>query len=180
MPLIQKKESGANSPEVISINDDSADDTITQSPMRGQWKRKRQLTKRIEVINLFEDTDEGSDDDVEIVSPPKPPKPIIETFDEPCRRITRSSKRDRNTSEIMAIGSANVLKLPHLRQDCTEFSFTTKQKKYCRLCYCYICDIPVSTCTDWSKHCSATNKGKEAPKWKKMREKRKLRKSKGN
>ena len=61
--------------------------------------------------------------------------------------------------------------LPHAREDCVVYPMTTTEKesikKYCKKCYCYICDIPAKDCTDWNNsHCRATRK---EPKWQRAR-----------
>ena len=40
----------------------------------------------------------------------------------------------------------------------------------CPRCYCFVCDIPASSCTEWGEHHQATHAD---PKWRKMREDKK-------
>eukprot|EP00557_Chaetoceros_sp_GSL56_P014231 CAMPEP_0176484956 /NCGR_PEP_ID=MMETSP0200_2-20121128/4783_1 /TAXON_ID=947934 /ORGANISM="Chaetoceros sp., Strain GSL56" /LENGTH=414 /DNA_ID=CAMNT_0017881569 /DNA_START=147 /DNA_END=1388 /DNA_ORIENTATION=+ len=119
----------------------------------------------------------GNDDDVIIVEPPKTADGTI------------SIHEDLN-DEVQAIGEKNAVHLPHMRQHCTKFQFyedvryrlssysvrseliaeARKGKelnaKHCDLCYCFICDKPVSQCENWSSeasslnsHCHASDKG---------------------
>jgi hypothetical protein len=68
--------------------------------------------------------------------------------------------------DIEVVGAKNEVRLPHLRQDCTQFkfqssygshysrSFLDTNSKTCDLCYCYACDCPVKDCKSW---CSPTS-----------------------
>ena len=65
------------------------------------------------------------------------------------------------------VGTHNEQRLPHNRQDCLEFRYVASRSsssssfaaidcderddnaRFCKLCYCYVCDGPASECEDW-------------------------------
>ena len=101
--------------------------------------------------------------------------------------------------DVVVAGVRNEMRLPHMRQHCTTFRFNStgpvataasasfnnhenyqisileENNKSCDLCYCYICDGPVTDCKQWfsstsftsqNNHCCASdNNGK----WESMR-----------
>jgi len=105
-------------------------------------------------------------------------------------KAKKGSQAEEDDDEVQAVGRTKALHLPHLRMHCLEHPFTPKitankknkipwdnNKKHCEMCYCYVCDVPVGSCSDWSKHCLAFDKGKGAEKWRKKRETLKKRKT---
>lgn len=56
--------------------------------------------------------------------------------------------------------------MPHQRESCSKYQFVRiglvgdikKNSSFCNFCYCYICEIPASTCLEWNNHCQATYK----------------------
>jgi hypothetical protein len=80
-----------------------------------------------------------------------------------------AQKPTASDEDVVVVGAANQLRLPHMRQHCTEFKFDptpaditgrynqatlVANSKACDLCYCYVCDLPVKDCTRW--HSSPT------------------------
>ena len=55
---------------------------------------------------------------------------------------------------------ANALSdFPHARENCAVHKFQTGNfVRTCVNCYCYVCDAPASTCTQWTIHCEATHR----------------------
>lgn len=131
--------------------------------------------------------DIDNDDDVVIVDPSS------------IKDDVQPIQEDLN-DEVQAVGEKNAVHLPHLRQHCTKFQFTQDfgrdfisarttaerdkirkagdlNKKYCDLCYCFVCDKPVSECNQWSmniglldSHCHASDKGIYSSHYKRLRE----------
>lgn len=69
---------------------------------------------------------------------------------------------------VEVLGSSEIESLPHLRQDCMQYSFSDDQhEKFCPKCYCFICDAPVPSCNFWKSHCHAnTNDKNQKSFWK--------------
>jgi len=68
---------------------------------------------------------------------------------------------------IGCTGSNSVSDYPHPRYSCTVFPFKQFESNLdkCVLCYCFVCDIVASECTEWDHHCNADY----SPKWKAFR-----------
>jgi hypothetical protein len=107
----------------------------------------------------------------------------VEVVDPVARKIVPACQRPFATSgtnddDIVLVGSANVQKLPHLRQHCPEhkfddsrpttgsYSFVTiiSNEEHCDMCYCFACDCLAKDCNRWrddvsnhtySNHCCA-------------------------
>lgn len=80
-----------------------------------------------------------------------------------------------NGEDLTVVGTQRgVLALAdyaHMRADCVVKEFVKgKWHEWCEKCFCYICDIPVGECKEWSKHCKAIHSVK---KWRDMRQKKK-------
>ena len=73
--------------------------------------------------------------------------------------------------EVMITKESAFNAYPHLRCDCPLNSFTTTSHTMsCEKCWCYVCDLKVSACKQWSMHCNANpNDKKQAQYWKNMR-----------
>ena len=130
---------------------------------------------------------------VDTLSPP----PKNETANPTSKTTTKLSKENKKKKEnaapkeddaegddceIAICGIYNSQVFIHMRQHCTKYPFMEKTQKgrkkgrkknnmnYCDKCYCYVCDIPVKECRNWGLHCSASEKGTQATKWKRQRE----------
>ena len=57
-----------------------------------------------------------------------------------------------------------AMDMPHQRESCYKFPFSTSKlevntnQRYCPNCYCYVCEVKASDCTEWKIHCNATHK----------------------
>ena len=83
--------------------------------------------------------------------------------------IEASSSSSDLGDDIAVVGSTapNALRdFPHSRQDCVSFPIKNDSKKFCKNCYCFICDIKASECSNWSSHCDARSR---ELKWEMMR-----------
>ena len=80
---------------------------------------------------------------------------------------------DSDDESVECLGTTQeVENLPHCRADCLLHPFkTTAHNIACKSCWCYVCEVPVAHCVNWSTHCDANpnNKAFEYT-WKKMRE----------
>lgn len=66
--------------------------------------------------------------------------------------------------DVEVVGTMNPMRLPHMRQHCTEFPFDEDVQKFCGDCFCYVCDVSASECRNWSEeHCRATDTGARGP-----------------
>jgi hypothetical protein len=85
--------------------------------------------------------------------------------------------------DIQVVGTLNHVRLPHMRQHCTEQPFCStsqtairpaardaKNRLSCNQCYCYVCDVMVAECKQWRFHCNANDAGPTAGHWKAMRQ----------
>jgi len=63
------------------------------------------------------------------------------------------SNYDADDDELKMIGTIGGVDLPHMRQHCTTYPFTKDHSLTCNKCYCYVCDVKVSECQQWSTHC---------------------------
>ena len=52
-----------------------------------------------------------------------------------------------------------MLDFPHARANCLAKPFVAGDEdvcfESCSNCYCFVCDLPVAACDDWSGHCCA-------------------------
>ena len=58
-------------------------------------------------------------------------------------------------------GNTNFLSdMPHQREACSGFPFAqydrSTNSKYCKQCFCYVCDINAKDCLEWPEHCNAS------------------------
>lgn len=88
------------------------------------------------------------------------------------------AENNTNDEQIEVVGTVSHVRLPHMRQHCTEHPFayfnSSKEKlekaghneKFCDKCYCYVCDVPVGECSQWANdHCHATDRGSTGRAW---------------
>lgn len=76
--------------------------------------------------------------------------------------------------EVEFVGAKTVLDslqhYPHFRFDCSIYPFrrqrVQRKQMMCERCFCYVCDIEASKCTEWMEHCKATSKSAA---WRNMR-----------
>ncbi|KAL7477862.1 hypothetical protein ACHAW6_006435 [Cyclotella cf. meneghiniana] len=93
----------------------------------------------------------AEDDDVEEIDAPSVHPPLFAI----------ASHSDQNDDDdLQIVGCTNCAILPHNRQDCihpnsrfvtedTPDTVTTDNAKFCKLCYCYVCDKPARECEEW-------------------------------
>eukprot|EP00578_Thalassiosira_sp_NH16_P016082 CAMPEP_0181119588 /NCGR_PEP_ID=MMETSP1071-20121207/23682_1 /TAXON_ID=35127 /ORGANISM="Thalassiosira sp., Strain NH16" /LENGTH=394 /DNA_ID=CAMNT_0023204145 /DNA_START=15 /DNA_END=1199 /DNA_ORIENTATION=- len=72
-----------------------------------------------------------------------------------------AANNNDNDEELEVVGTHNEQKLPHNRQDCLEFRYNAgisgngrssginDNSKFCKLCFCYVCDKPAAECANW-------------------------------
>ena len=64
-------------------------------------------------------------------------------------------------------GELALIDFPHSRENCSVKKFVPGNEHHtCPNCYCYVCDIPASKCTEWQSHCKATH---TSPHWQGLR-----------
>ncbi|CAB9505789.1 regulator of chromatin subfamily A member 3-like 1 [Seminavis robusta] len=97
----------------------------------------------------------------------------------------KESKEEDADDAVEFVTTVNEQKFSHMRCHCTECPFDynsdlSVNKKSCSLCYCYVCDVPVSLCASWESssnnkllnHCNAhdnKHQGTLAGYWKDQR-----------
>ena len=95
--------------------------------------------------------------DVEEVAPPTKV---------PAAAPAAADELDDDLQYIGRSGHMALQDFPHARENCTvkPFDPTNEDKCYesCPNCYCYVCDTPVSACTEWDDHCMARH---DLPRW---------------
>jgi hypothetical protein len=65
-------------------------------------------------------------------------------------------------------GSVALSDFPHSREHCHNFNFAPGvEHQHCENCFCLVCDIAASSCTEWSVHCKAVY---ESAKWQELRQ----------
>lgn len=141
------------------------------------------VVKKEPVVRNGSGLPEISDEDIQLVNgindviPEDPPKVP------PYASMNDISQQGQDDDEIAVVGTRNRLRLPHMRQHCTEHPFGIANAKvlpqfvtrlqqntaHCDLCYCYVCDDLVKSCQKWADHCYATDTGREAPHFKRLR-----------
>lgn len=127
----------------------------------------------MEVVDLCESDEDDRKpaavvkyDDVEIVDAP-------EALSDPMDICTTAAEAQggevKDDNDLTVMGTVNQVRLPHMRQHCPEFLFAADAMKFCDCCYCYICDVPVKECANWSSHSKATDEGPNAYSYKRQR-----------
>ena len=75
--------------------------------------------------------------------------------------VRKTAALDDDDDEVSYAGHRGSLALvdfPHSRENCALHPFVKgKEEATCENCYCYVCDAPASTCTEWKAHCKATH-----------------------
>jgi superfamily II DNA or RNA helicase len=99
---------------------------------------------------------------------------IIEKPPPPALRKPVASEPSSSTAndEVQCTGRSGVIALsdfPHARNNCAAFKWADAPEKYCPQCFCYVCDLLVAECGEWSSHCHATN---DVPHWQALRKRR--------
>lgn len=139
-----------------------ADTTLTSK--RAKIKQERRQKAIAETAKLALHVDGIEVVDAAVAAPPIVPVARVPAAD------TSATKTD---DDIEIIGAKNELRLPHLRQDCTQFKFdpasqhgyqyrtysrstVDSNSKTCDLCYCYVCDCPAKDCKTWCSEVSTT------------------------
>ena len=114
-----------------------------------------------------ETVDLASDDDDECMIIDPPPK------DSPAAAAgaagTTGDDDESSDGEIEYLGRSglNHGDYPHAREHCLEFAWAEgKHQQFCANCYCYVCEVPSSKCSEWSAHCHASS---GSPRWKEIR-----------
>ena len=128
-----------------------------------------QTTNKNQIDNNDDDTDD--DDDVLIIGLSAAAPIEIDDDDliddddqdgklQPSFYTLDGSDDDDDDDDIQITGSKgmNALSdLPHPRHECVVKPFTMNPEEFCPKCFCYVCDIKASACTDWHIHCNADN-----------------------
>jgi hypothetical protein len=100
----------------------------------------------------------SDNDEVEVVED-------ISTYQPAATAAAAASKND----DVEVVGTKNQVRLPHMRQHCTEKPFdfpgfstaarNATRMQFCENCYCYVCDIKAGECKSWSTHSGASDHG---------------------
>lgn len=114
-----------------------------------------------------ETVDLASDDDDEcmIIEPPAKDSPAAAAG----AAGTTGDDDESSDGEIEYLGRSglNHGDYPHAREHCLEFAWAEgKHQQFCANCYCYVCEVPSSKCSEWSAHCHASS---GSPRWKEIR-----------
>lgn len=90
---------------------------------------------------------------------------VIEVVN-PTKDNDFSNSKD-NDIELVGGNMQLAVDMPHPRDACTVFPFNKvsyidnlsnpQNLKHCTFCYCYICDVKVSECLKWDRHCNASH-----------------------
>jgi hypothetical protein len=115
--------------------------------------------------------------------------PEVKIVDAPAVHLVRLARRSsysEDEDEVQIVGIVKECRLPHMAPHCAERTYqrtsnyamnacaqTKENERSCDLCYCYVCDIKVAACKEWSCHCNATDQGPTASYWKKQRRRQK-------
>ena len=77
-------------------------------------------------------------------------------------KVNADTNNDECEIECLG-GNMNFLSdMPHQREACSGFPFSpydrSVNRKYCKQCFCYICDINAKDCLEWPEHCNASHR----------------------
>jgi len=98
-----------------------------------------------------------------------------QVFDSSNGPASKRAKGDVDSDEIEFVGgeAQSLSAMPHQREACFENKFvhasminglaggefqSKMNMKFCRNCYCYVCEVKASECLDWNRHCNASCK----------------------
>ena len=85
-----------------------------------------------------------------------------------------ASQEEAASDDDVQMGATTLATFAHARCHCSLHPFaSTDHAAACSKCHCYVCDLPVSQCPKWAEHCHATDTGKDADKWKYLRDRSK-------
>lgn len=136
--------------EVILLSDSDDDDLQTSSskPAADNADRHAKVEAKVEGgATSAGDSAIAADDEVEIVTASR------STFTAASKPAAKSNAGDDSDDELEFVGAANEQVLPHNRQDCLEYRFkpgdVDNNLKFCRLCYCWVCNKEASECDHW-------------------------------
>jgi hypothetical protein len=125
-------------------------------------KRQRRGNDTTALATGTDSTQEGDDEDCLVVAPPSR-----------AMMPSAAAASKNSNDDVVLMGTVGESRLPHMRQHCTECKFsasTLMNKKFCDLCYCYICDEKCTDCKSWTVHCNATDVGPSAHRWRARRD----------
>ena len=123
--------------------------------------------------------DEEDDEPVEEVAPP--PRGVSTSTSGSIAASTSANANDADADDdddVTFVGRTGALALvdfPHARENCAQHPWKPGfERTFCENCYCFVCDIPASTCREWEQHCKATH---SCPQWQQKRDQKKARNS---
>jgi ribosomal protein L37AE/L43A len=137
---------------------------------------------------------EEDDADIQMIEAPhmvpEDPPPYVKPFASLADQDEKMTDVEPEDEDVAVIGTRNRIRLPHMRQHCTDHLFCIGHGKvlpqfvtrlqqntaHCNLCYCYVCDVLADQCPAWATHCYATDAGPEAPYFKRLRQEKRLEK----
>ena len=138
------------------------------------------LKPQVSSIDKGKDEKEGKnleDDGLVIIGSTAEPIDIDLLEVESGHKLSQPFGLLEDDDEIQITGSTgkNALSdFPHARHLCLVKPHTKNQEEFCPNCYCYICDIKASECSEWQDfHCKADSNSKWKRRRSKIRNKRK-------
>lgn len=146
----------------ITIIDLVDDEDNGESPQKENLQQLDSVKKRLNSETPAEGeskkrkTSNDDDDDDEVVCVEQP------------ARFCQAVSSTNGDADIELVGTLNEQRLPHMRQHCTVKPFSPNKSsnmQFCDDCYCYVCDVPVQECSNWSLHKDGTNEGPDACAW---------------
>ena len=174
----------SNTLEDESEESEDGDDLAATQEARARLEEEEEIAreeaeekKREEAANHFglETAMRNVEHSFEIHGPPQPALEIQATkkgeisLSQPLLKeggfwanIARAASGDGDLEVLGTSGPISLVDFPHPREDCLMLKFSaTEHKMFCKKCYCYVCDAPASSCSEWSVHCDATRTEKK-------------------
>ena len=107
-------------------------------------------------------TDHDSDDEVcEVAAPPAIERPSAAAGKRKAQGESVRYHDDDADDDIEFMGHTGDIAcqdFPHARENCLKAKFVPgAEEQHCQLCFCFVCDKPVSSCSSWKEHCYATH-----------------------